>query len=112
MAALDVDASAEGLAGQIDLELGVPVGGHDVAEAVGTTRRQQRREAFVDRSFGGRPMAVAAVLATGFPAGGFRGGLRGSLGEGRGLAFAGALGLFEQTAEVLDLGFEFSQALA
>jgi hypothetical protein len=109
-AAVDVDLAAQRFAGQVNLELAIDVGFDEVAEAVRTAGRQGGLGAFVDGAVGGRAMAVAAVLGAAFATRPF--GMRHGrpLGEGSGLAFAGALGLFELTCELLQLGFEFGQA--
>ncbi len=57
-------------------------------------------------------MAVGAVLVAGFAAGRLRGLLGGPFGEEGGLTLTGSLLSFEQAVELLELGFEFGDALA
>src|SRR5207249_10616700 len=51
-ATVDVDLTAQRLAGQVDLELAVDMGWDEVAEAMGAAGRQGRLDAFVNGAVG------------------------------------------------------------
>ena len=55
-------------------------------------------------------MCLGAVVLAGLAPRLFGVGLGSCFGEGGGLSLAGALLLFEQAGEALDLGFQFSDA--
>ena len=94
-AAVDAEAAAQRLGRQFDLVLLVLVRCGDRAAAVGAGVGQWRVEVGVDLVVRqGRPMAVAAVLVTGFAARGLGVGFGGLLREGGGLAFGLTLGGF------------------
>jgi len=59
---------------------------------------------------GGGRWGLGAIVGAGLPAGLLRVGGGRSLGEGGGLALAGALLLFEQARQALDLGFQLGDA--
>jgi glyoxylase-like metal-dependent hydrolase (beta-lactamase superfamily II) len=106
VADMDIEPAVNRLAGDLDLVLLLNVGLLDRATAVGTGVGQRSVVDFVDvRRRRWRSVAFTSVLSAGLAAGlfGLVGGL--ALGEGGGLAFAGAEGFGE-------LRFEFGDASA
>ena len=112
-AAVDVEAADDGPARDVGLELGVEVGLLDGAAAVGAGVGQGSVVAFV-YLLRGRwwAVAMATVLGAGLAAGLLGVGLGRSLGEGSGLAFAGAEGVLELLAEFVAGTLELLQLLA
>ena len=103
-ALVDTKSSADGLGGDVGLELFVDIvilG--DFAAAIGTGFGQRRFEGFGDR-FGRRrrPMGVLAVPRAGLATGLFRPRLGLALGERSGLPLAGAFLLVESPFEIGD----------
>jgi hypothetical protein len=93
-ATVDVELPVDGLARDLDLELLGDVRLVERAAAVGAAVRQRRLVNLVDLVRGGRlAVGLGAVVSAGLAAGllGLAGGL--ALGEGSGLALAGAGGL-------------------
>src|SRR5262249_43952696 len=102
---VDVELPVDGLAWDLDLELLGNAGLVEGAAAVGAAVRQRCLVDLIDLAGGGRlAMSLGAIvlvrLATGFP------GLarRLALGEGSGLALAGALRLLQLAVQAFDLG--------
>jgi hypothetical protein len=108
---VDVELSVDGLARDLDLELLGDVGLVQTAAATGAGVGQVRLVNLVDLFRAGRlAVGLGAVVFTGLASGllGLVGRL--SLGEGGGLALAGAGRLVELAAEALDLGLQVVQA--
>ena len=111
LADVDVELPADGLARDLDLELLGDVGFVQGAAAFGARTGQGRLMNLVNllragRLAGGLGAVVFAGLASWLP--GLVGGL--SLGEGSGLALAGAVRLVELAAQVLVLDLQFADA--
>jgi hypothetical protein len=108
---VDVELSVDGLARDLDLELLGDVGLVQTAAATEAGVGQVRLVNLVDLFRAGRlAVGLGAVVFTGLASGllGLVGRL--SLGEGGGLALAGAGRLVELAAEALDLGLQVVQA--
>jgi hypothetical protein len=107
LADVDVELPVNGLTRDFDLELLGDVGFVEGAAAVGAGVRQSRLVSLVDLVGVGRlAVGFGAVLFAGLTAG-----LLGlALGEGSGLALAGAGRLVELTAEALVLGLQVTEA--
>src|SRR5438874_9867572 len=108
---VDVELPVDGLARDLDLVLLGDVGLVQWAAAIGTAVRQRRLVDLVDLFGGGRlAVCLGAVVLARLAAGllGLAGGL--ALGEGCGLALAGAGRLVELAAEALVLGLEVVEA--
>jgi hypothetical protein len=104
----DAEFSANGLWGQIDLELLVDVVVFaEFAAAMGTVVRQRGVEDFVDDLGRRRPMRVGPMLGPGFSAGLLGILARRPLGEGRGLPLAAARSFIEAFLEIGDPLLEF-----
>jgi hypothetical protein len=109
VADVDVEPAVGRLPGDLDLVLVVGMGFLDGAAAVEAGAGQPRLVDLVD-PLGRRAVRPGAVVRTGLAAG-FPGlGLGRPLGERGGLALAGALVLFEQAGEPLDLGLQLGDA--
>jgi hypothetical protein len=106
---MDVELAVDGAARDLDLILVGDVGLLDGPAASGAGFGQGRFVGFVDVR-GGLAMGLGAVVRAGLAAGLFGLGLGRALGEGRGLALAGALGLFQLAGQAFDLSFELCEA--
>jgi hypothetical protein len=108
---VDVELPVEGLARDLDLELPGDVGFVELSATAGAVVGQRRLVDLVDL-LGGRRLAMrlGAVVSAGLATGllGLVHGL--ALGEGGGLALAGADGLVELAAEAVVLGLQVTQA--
>jgi hypothetical protein len=107
LADVNIELPVDGPARDLDLELLGDVGFVEGAAAVGANARQGRLVDLVDLLGAGRlAMCLAAVVLAGLGSGllGLVGGL--ALGEGSGLALAGAGRLVELAAEALVLGLQ------
>ena len=111
LADLDVELAVNGLARDLDLELLGDVRLVERTAAVGAALRQGRLVNLVDL-FGGRWLTVGlrAVVLAGLAAWFARIELGPALGEGSGLALAGAGRLVELAAQALVLGLEVVDA--
>jgi hypothetical protein len=108
---VDVELPVDGPAGDLDLELLGDVGLVERAAAVGAGVGQGRLVNLVNRLGAGRlAVGLGAVVFARLAAGllGLVGGL--ALGEGGGLALAGASRLVKLAAEALVLGLQFADA--
>jgi hypothetical protein len=111
LADVDVELPVNGLARDLDLELLGNMGFVKGPAAVGAGVGQGRPVDLVDLLGAGRlAVALGAVVFAGLAAGflGLAHGL--ALGEGGGLALAGAGRLVELAAEALDLGLQVAEA--
>ena len=109
---VDVELPTQRLAWDFGLELG---GGADFGDRTAAVRASFGQGGFKDfvDLFGWwrRSMAVGAVLLAGLAAGPLGVGFGRPFAEGSGLTFAGALLLFEQAGQVLDLRFKLGDTL-
>src|SRR5262249_41345782 len=108
---VDVELPVDGLARDLDLELLGDVGLVQGAAAIGADVGQMRLVDLVNLSGAGRlAVGLGAVIFTGLAAGllGLAGGL--ALGEGSGLALAGAGRFVELAAETLVLCLQVAEA--
>src|SRR5262249_41368555 len=107
LADVDVELPVDGLARDLDLELLGDVCLVERAAAAGAAARQRRLVDLVDL-FGGRRVAggLGAVVLARLAPRGLGGWVGLALGEGPGLALAGAEGRVELTAEPLVLGLQ------
>jgi hypothetical protein len=111
LADVDVELSVDGLARDLDLVLLGDVGLVQGAAAIGAAVRQRRLVNLIHLVGGGRlAVGLGAVVLAGLAAGllGLARGL--ALGEGSGLALAGAGCLGELTAEAFGLGLQVAEA--
>ena len=109
---VDVEPPVDGLARDLDLVLLGEVGFVERAAAVGAGVGQGRLMNFVDLLGAGRlAMGLGAVVLAGLAAGllGLVSGL--ALGEGGGLALAGALRLLQLALQAFDLGFKLGDTV-
>ena len=113
LAAMDVELTQQRSAGDFGLILLDDLGFSDPAAAVGDRRRAaEALVAFVDLFGRWRgAMAVRAVCVARLASGCLGLFLGRSLGEGRCLAFAGPLALFERAGELFDLPFQVGNFL-
>jgi hypothetical protein len=107
---VDVELAMDGAARDLDLVLARDVGCLNGPAASGAGFGQGRFVGFVDVR-GGLTMGLGAVVRAGLAAGPLRRGLRRPLGEGRGLALAGALRLLQLAVQAFDLGFELGDTV-